>query len=87
MSYKDFSRSGSSRVWLTLEDKKLAINERDVELDELHLYGGAQIVFIKPNAPNKPLTIVIGKEVLVYVSITFYVNQLGGSGVRTPCQI
>jgi len=60
-SYNDFSLNGSSRVWLTLEDRILGVNETDVELDELHMYGGAQIVFIKPLATNKPVSIVIGK--------------------------
>lgn len=69
-AYSDFSRKGPTRVWLTLDDKVLGVNESDVELEELHLFGGAQIVFIKPNAPKSAISIMIGKFVTSeYISV------------------
>lgn len=69
-AYHDFSRNGPTRVWLTLDDKTLGVNESDVELEELHLYGGAQIVFIKPNSPKSAISIVIGKKVISKIDIS-----------------
>lgn len=60
-SYIDFGINGPTRVWLTLEEQSLAANESDVELDELHLYGGAQLAFIKPNNTRAPISVVIGQ--------------------------
>lgn len=43
------------------------MNESDVELDELHMYGGAQIAFIKPLVTKNKISIVIGKFAFVTV--------------------
>ena len=60
-SYSDFSLGGSSRVWLILDDKDLETNGTDVELDELQLYGGAQIAIINPASTKAYISIVIGQ--------------------------
>lgn len=61
MAYSDFSLHGSARVWLTLEESGRNSNGIGVELDEIHLYGGAQVAFIKPKATRNAINIVIGK--------------------------
>lgn len=60
-SYSDFSIGGSSRTWLTLDEEDLVSNETDVELDELQLYGGAQLAIINPKRTKAPVSIVIGQ--------------------------
>ena len=60
-SYSDFSRGGSSRVWLTLDEADLLFNGTDLELDELQLYGGAQLAVINPENTNAAISIVIGQ--------------------------
>lgn len=74
LSYKDFSLNGPSRVWLTLEDRNLGINESDIELEELHVYGGAQIAFIKPLATDKLVSIVIGKSLYCYYKASYLIS-------------
>ena len=60
-SYRDFSVGGSSRVWLILDDEDLEANGTDVELDELQLYGGAQLAIINPANTKAYISIVIGQ--------------------------
>lgn len=60
-SYSDFSRGGSSRLWLTLDEEDLETNGTDLELDELQLYGGAQLAIINPASTKAHISIVIGQ--------------------------
>ena len=60
-SYTSYRTSGESRIWVLLEDTVSAANESDVQLEELHLYGGAQLLFVKPASPTSQISIVIGK--------------------------
>ena len=60
-SYSDFSQGGSSRIWLTLDEEDLVSNGTDLELDELQLYGGAQLAVINPGDTKTRISIVIGQ--------------------------
>ena len=60
-SYAMYSTKGESRTWILLEDKDLLSNESDIQLEELHLYGGAQLLFVKPSSPRSRISIVVGK--------------------------
>lgn len=48
-------------MWLTLDDKDLENNGTDVELDELQLYGGAQLAILNPANAKARISIVIGQ--------------------------
>ena len=60
-SYIDFAVGGSSRVWLTLDEREFTANESDLKLEELHLYGGAQLAVIKPTNTRARVAVVIGQ--------------------------
>lgn len=60
-SYGDFSRGGSSRIWLILDEDDLVSNGTDLDLDELQLYGGAQLAVINPSNTKARISIVIGQ--------------------------
>ena len=60
-SYIDFALNSGSRAWLTLDGRRAGSNASDVILDELHLYGGAQLLFIRPQTPRSLLSVVIGR--------------------------
>ena len=60
-SYGDFSRGGSSRIWLILDEEDLVSNGTDLDLDELQLYGGAQLAVINPANTKARISIVIGQ--------------------------
>ena len=63
-SYSDYGRSGAARAWLTLIDRRESErNESDVQLEELHLYGGAQLSFLAPNDARAPVSITVGQMV------------------------
>ena len=55
-SFGDFTKMASARTWVTLD-----VGEENVKLSELQLYGGAQVLFIVPQKPRHPLSIVVSR--------------------------
>lgn len=55
-SFGDFTKRASARTWVTLD-----IGEEKVRLSELQLYGGAQVLFLVPQKPRHPLSIVVSR--------------------------
>ena len=59
-SYTDLSLNAESRCWLTLNEERAGSSRIGVMLDELHLYGGAQLLVVRPIRPRSSISIVIG---------------------------
>lgn len=53
-SFSDFTQKGSARTWVTLDPK-----DNNIKLNELQIYGKAQVLFIAPQEPKHPLSISI----------------------------
>lgn len=53
-SFDDFTQKGSARTWLTIDSA-----DGDIKLNELQIYGGAQVLFITSKTPRHPLFITI----------------------------
>lgn len=60
-SYTDLSLNAESRSWLTLDENPTDSNASNIVLDELHLYGGAQLAFVRPRNPRSTISIIIGR--------------------------
>ena len=53
-SFNDFTKGASARTWLTLDT-----DDDDVKLNELQIYGGAQVLFIFPQKARHPLSLTV----------------------------
>ena len=55
-SFGDFTKGSSGRTWVTLDR-----SDEDVKLSELQVYGGAQVLFVIPQKPRHPLSVVVSR--------------------------
>ena len=53
-SFSDYTKRASARTWVILDP-----GDEKIKLNELQIYGGAQVLFIVPQMPNRPLSITL----------------------------